>query len=186
MSVRSKARPVGPKPPFWRDRAKRALFFQALLVTAVALFLLYIIGNTQDNLAARGITTGFGFLERTAGFGIGQSLIEYSSQSTYGRTFVVGLLNTLLVSALGIVAATIVGFIVGIARLSPNWLIARLASGYIEIFRNIPCCCRSSSGTSRCCGPCPVPGTACRLGKSSFSTCADCSCPSRCSSRASA
>jgi general L-amino acid transport system permease protein len=138
MSVRSKARPVGPKPPFWRDRAKRALFFQALLVTAVALFLLYIIGNTQDNLAARGITTGFGFLERTAGFGIGQSLIEYSSQSTYGRTFVVGLLNTLLVSALGIVAATIVGFIVGIARLSPNWLIARLASGYIEIFRNIP------------------------------------------------
>ncbi|MCG6656599.1 amino acid ABC transporter permease [Halomonas campisalis] len=138
MSVRPQARPTGPKPPFWRDRAKRALIFQVLLIAAVAAFLLYIIGNTQANLAARGITTGFGFLERTAGFGIGQSLIEYSSQSTYGRTFLVGLLNTLLVSALGVLAATIIGFTVGIARLSPNWLIARLASGYIEIFRNIP------------------------------------------------
>ncbi|KAA0010808.1 amino acid ABC transporter permease [Billgrantia pellis] len=138
MSVRPKAPSVGTKPPFWRDRAKRALTFQVLLIAAVVLFLLYIVGNTQDNLAARGITTGFGFLTNTAGFGIVQSLIDYSSQSTYGRTFVVGLLNTLLVSALGILAATLIGFVVGIARLSPNWLIARLASGYIEIFRNIP------------------------------------------------
>ncbi|WP_163578047.1 amino acid ABC transporter permease [Halomonas faecis] len=138
MSVRPQARPAGPKPPFWRDRAKRALLFQAVLIAAVAAFLLYIIGNTQANLAARGITTGFGFLTNTSGFGIVQSLIDYSSQSTYGRTFIVGLLNTLLVSALGVLAATIIGFTVGIARLSPNWLIARLASGYIEIFRNIP------------------------------------------------
>ncbi|MCE9682040.1 amino acid ABC transporter permease [Halomonas alkalisoli] len=138
MSVRPQAHPVGPKPPFWRDRAKRALIFQVLLIAAVAAFLLYIIGNTQANLAARGITTGFGFLSNTAGFGIVQSLIDYSSQSTYGRTFVVGLLNTLLVSALGVLAATIIGFTVGIARLSPNWLIARLANAYIEIFRNIP------------------------------------------------
>lgn len=138
MSASPKARTQAPKPPFWRDPAKRALTFQLLLIAVVAAFLLYIIGNTQDNLAARGITTGFGFLDRTAGFGIGQSLIEYSSQSTYGRTFVVGLLNTLLVSALGVMAATLIGFVVGIARLSPNWLIARLASGYIEIFRNIP------------------------------------------------
>ncbi|WP_355662457.1 amino acid ABC transporter permease [Halomonas salifodinae] len=138
MAQRPQARPAGPKPPFWRDRAKRALIFQLLLIAAVAGFLIYIIGNTQDNLAARGITTGFGFLNNTAGFGIVQSLIDYSSQSTYGRTFVVGLLNTLLVSALGVLAATLIGFVVGIARLSPNWLIARLASGYIEIFRNIP------------------------------------------------
>ncbi|WP_111414904.1 amino acid ABC transporter permease [Billgrantia lactosivorans] len=138
MPVRPKVHSLGPKPPFWRDRAKRALTFQLLLVAAVAAFLLYIIGNTQDNLAARGITTGFGFLTNTAGFGIVQSLIDYSSQSTYGRTFVVGLLNTLMVSALGILAATIIGFTVGIARLSPNWLIARLANAYIEIFRNIP------------------------------------------------
>ncbi|MFO7648198.1 MULTISPECIES: amino acid ABC transporter permease [Halomonas] len=138
MSTRPQARPAGPRPPFWRDRAKRALIFQLLLVAAVAAFLIFIIGNTQANLAQRGITTGFGFLNNTAGFGIVQSLIDYSSQSTYGRTFLVGLLNTLLVSALGVLAATIIGFTVGIARLSPNWLIARLASGYIEIFRNIP------------------------------------------------
>ncbi|PAU77502.1 amino acid ABC transporter permease [Halomonas salipaludis] len=138
MSARPKASQIGPKPPFWRDPAKRALIFQALLVAAVVAALLYIIGNTQDNLSARGITTGFGFLNNTAGFGIVQSLVDYSSQSTYGRTFLVGLLNTLLVGGLGVLAATIIGFIVGIARLSPNWLIARLANAYIEIFRNIP------------------------------------------------
>ena len=138
MSVRPIVRPAGHKPPFWRDRAKRALIFQLILVAVVAAFLIYIIGNTQANLNARGITTGFGFLGNTAGFGIGQSLIEYSSQSSYGRTFVIGLLNTLLVGGLGVLAASIIGFIVGIARLSPNWLIAKLANAYIETFRNIP------------------------------------------------
>ncbi|MEC9305953.1 MAG: ABC transporter permease subunit, partial [Pseudomonadota bacterium] len=138
MSVRPNARPVGQKPPFWRDRAKRALIFQCLLIAAVIAFLFYIVGNVQDNLSSRGITTGFGFLSNTAGFGIVQSLIDYSSQSTYGRTFFVGLLNTLLVGGLGVIAATIIGFIVGIARLSPNWLIAKLAAAYIETFRNIP------------------------------------------------
>ena len=138
MSVRPNARPAGQKPPFWRDRAKRALIFQLLVVAAVAAFLLFIIGNVQENLSERGIRTGFGFLERTAGFGIGQTLIEYSKDSTYGRTFVIGLLNTLMVGGLGVLAATIVGFIVGIARLSPNWLLARLANAYIETFRNIP------------------------------------------------
>ena len=138
MSVRPNARPAGHKPPFWRDRAKRALIFQCLLIAAVIVFLFYIVGNVQDNLSSRGITTGFGFLNNTAGFGIVQSLIDYSSQSTYGRTFFVGLLNTLLVGGLGVIAATIIGFIVGIARLSPNWLIAKLAAAYIETFRNIP------------------------------------------------
>lgn len=136
MSVRPKG--ARPMPPFWRDPAKRALIFQAILIGLVVAFLYTIVSNTQDNLATRGITTGFGFLGNTAGFGIVQSLIDYSSQSTYGRTFLVGLLNTLLVSGLGVLAATVIGFIVGVARLSPNWLIARLASGYIEIFRNIP------------------------------------------------
>lgn len=101
MSVRPNVRPAGHKPPFWRDRAKRALIFQIILVAVVAAFLIYIIGNTQANLNARGITTGFSFLGNTAGFGIGQTLIEYSSQSTYGRTFVIGLLNTLLVGGWG-------------------------------------------------------------------------------------
>ncbi|MCB1914650.1 MAG: amino acid ABC transporter permease, partial [Rhodocyclaceae bacterium] len=82
--------------------------------------------------------TGFGFLDRTAGFAILQSLIPYSETSTYGRTFVVGLLNTILVSALGVVCATIIGFVVGVLRLSSNWLVKKLATAYIETFRNIP------------------------------------------------
>ena len=130
--------PPRQKPPFWRDRAKRALIFQAIMLAAVFAVIGFIISNTLANLEARGITTGFDFLSNTAGFGIVQSLIEYSPQSTYGRTFIVGLLNTLLISALGIVVATLLGFLIGIARLSPNWLIARLAGAYVEIFRNIP------------------------------------------------
>ncbi|HET8790917.1 MAG TPA: amino acid ABC transporter permease [Modicisalibacter sp.] len=136
------ARPSTPpprqKPPFWRDPAKRALFFQAVLLLAVVGSIGAIVSNTLNNMQAMGISTGFGFLDDRAGFGIIQSLIDYSPASSYGRTFVVGLLNTLLVSALGVVAATILGFLIGIARLSPNWLLARLASAYIETFRNIP------------------------------------------------
>ena len=138
MSVESTPRPADQKPTFWRDRAKCALIFEILLITAVAALLLSIISNTHYNLSERGITTGFGFLSNTAGFGIVQTLVDYSSQSTYGKTFLVGLLNTLLVGGLGVLAATIIGFTVGIARLSPNWLIARLANVYIETFRNIP------------------------------------------------
>ncbi|MBY4675416.1 amino acid ABC transporter permease [Marinobacterium arenosum] len=127
-----------PEVKFWNDPGKRALLFQGLLVAAILLFAWFIISNTLNNLEQRGITTGFSFLSETAGFGIPMSLIEYSEASSYGRTFVVGLLNTILVSVLGIIAATILGFIMGIARLSDNWLVAKLSSLYIEIFRNIP------------------------------------------------
>ncbi|GAA3721606.1 amino acid ABC transporter permease [Oceanisphaera sediminis] len=123
---------------FWRDPAKRALLFQVILLAIVAGFIWFIVNNTLSNLSTRGITTGFGFLDDPAGFAIAQSLIPYSEVDTYGRTFVVGLLNTLLVSFLGIIGATILGFIIGVARLSPNWLISRLASAYVELFRNIP------------------------------------------------
>ncbi|NBI51893.1 amino acid ABC transporter permease [Photobacterium alginatilyticum] len=116
----------------------RAFFFQTLLIACVGAFLYTIIGNALDNLDQRGIATGFDFLDQTAGFGIGMSLIEYDETYSYGRTFLVGLLNTALVAVLGILFATIVGFIVGIARLSNNWLLNRLASVYIEVFRNIP------------------------------------------------
>ncbi|MCQ6507869.1 ABC transporter permease subunit, partial [Vibrio parahaemolyticus] len=85
-----------------------------------------------------GITSGFGFLNNTAGFGIPQHLIPYSEGDTYGRVFLVGLLNTLLVSVIGIVLATIIGFTVGVARLSNNWLLRKVATVYIETFRNIP------------------------------------------------
>lgn len=131
-------RPPETEVKFWHDPAKRAVLFQVLLVGAILLFAGYMANNTLNNLEQRGITTGFSFLNETAGFGIPLSLIEYSETSTYGRTFVVGLLNTVLVAVLGIIGATILGFILGIARLSDNWIISRLAAVYIETFRNIP------------------------------------------------
>ncbi|MFB9885459.1 amino acid ABC transporter permease [Balneatrix alpica] len=126
------------KTHIWNDPEKRALFFQALLIIAVGGFIWWIVNNTLTNLEQRGITTGFAFLSQPAGFGILQSLIPFTETDSYGRTFVVGLLNTLLVSGLGIALATILGFIIGVARLSPNWLVSRIAAAYIEIFRNIP------------------------------------------------
>lgn len=130
--------PPASHVPLWRRPAFRALIIQALLLAGVLALIAMMVTNALTNLEARGITTGFAFLNERAGFSIPQSLIEYSGNSTYARTFIVGLLNTLLVSAMGIVAATIIGFAVGIARLSPNWLLARLAAGFVEIFRNIP------------------------------------------------
>lgn len=126
------------KPAFWNDPKVRALFFQVLLIVALGYFLMTIVQNTLDNMQSRGISTGFAFLDEPAGFGILQTLIPYTEADTYGRTFIVGLLNTLLVSGLGIVLATILGFIMGVARLSRNWLISRLAALYIETFRNVP------------------------------------------------
>lgn len=133
--LRSSSRERGP---LWRDPTFRALLVQGLLLLALGVLIVVVVSNTMANLEARGITTGFGFLQDRAGFTIPQTLIDYSGDSTYARTFVVGLLNTLLVSAMGVVAATLIGFLVGIARLSPNWLLARLAAAYVEIFRNIP------------------------------------------------
>ncbi|QID16423.1 amino acid ABC transporter permease [Nitrogeniibacter mangrovi] len=126
------------KPKLTRDPRFRALVFQVLALIAVAAFFIYIVHNTLLNMEQRGISTGFAFLDRPSGFAILQSLIPYSESSTYGRTFVVGLLNTILVSVLGIIFATLVGFLVGVMRLSRNWLISKLAMVYIELFRNIP------------------------------------------------
>ncbi|ERI50295.1 amino acid ABC transporter permease [Pseudomonas sp. EGD-AK9] len=116
----------------------RAWLFQIIAVVAVVALGWFLFQNTQANLEKRGIISGFSFLGNSAGFGIAQHLIDYSESDTYGRVFVIGLLNTLLVSVIGIVLATILGFILGVARLSPNWLISKLATVYIEIFRNIP------------------------------------------------
>lgn len=122
----------------WHDPRLRALLLQLLFLAAVLAVLGYVLHNTLVNLESRGISTGFAFLSTEAGFGIVQILIDYSETSSFGRTFVVGLLNTLLVSALGILLATLIGLLIGVARLSPNWLIARLAAAYVEVFRNIP------------------------------------------------
>jgi general L-amino acid transport system permease protein len=126
------------KPPFWADPRVRAIAFQILTLGAVVAFGVYIVNNTLHNLASRGISSGFGFLSREAGFGIAMSLIPYTELSSYGRAFFVGLLNTILVAVCGIALATAIGFLMGIARLSHNWLVARLATVYVEIVRNVP------------------------------------------------
>ena len=116
----------------------RAVVFQIIAIAAIVLFFYNIVDNALTNLASRGIATGFDFLNQEAGFGIGLTLIEYDETFSYGRTFIIGLLNTALVSFFGIILATVIGFIVGIARLSSNWLVSRFAAIYIEIFRNVP------------------------------------------------
>lgn len=120
------------------DPKVRGIFYQALTLALLVLFVWTVTQNTIHNLQKANIASGFGFLQGRAGFDIGQSLIAYTSDSTYGRALLVGILNTLQVAVLGIITASIIGFIVGIARLSQNWLIAKLAQVYVEFFRNIP------------------------------------------------
>ena len=133
---------VGTPPPkvaFLNDPKIRGLVFQVILL-AIVVWLAWIgIQNMFANLRAANIASGFGFLTRNAGFEISQSLIPYDqATSTYGRVYMVGLLNTLLVAIIGIILATIIGFVVGIARLSPNWILSRLAAVYVETLRNVP------------------------------------------------
>ncbi len=127
-----------PSPSFWNNPTYRALFFQILVIAIVIAAGVFIINNTLYNLEKQGIASGFGFLNTTAGFAIITHLIEYSEESTYGRVFFVGLLNTILISFIGVIIATVLGFIIGVARLSNNWIIAKIATVYIEIIRNIP------------------------------------------------
>ena len=116
----------------------RGLFFQAVVFLALLAFLIWIIHNTSENLRALGRSVSFEFLNERAGFDVGQNLIPYSSDSSYWRALLVGLVNTLVVAIVGIITATIIGFIIGIGRLSQNWLIRKLCLFYVEIFRNIP------------------------------------------------
>src|ERR1700675_4820227 len=134
-------------PPQFAARLRRALggragwggfFLQILFVAALAWIGYEIVANARANLQAQRITAGFGFLANTAGFDVSQNLIPYSGSDTYTRVFFVGLLNTLLVSVIGIFFATLIGFLVALGRLSPNWLLARIAGGYVELIRNIP------------------------------------------------
>lgn len=120
------------------DPKVRAWLFQIITVIAVVAMGWYLFDNTQTNLQHRGITSGFGFLENSAGFGIAQHLIPFTESDTYARVFLIGLLNTLLVTFIGVILATLLGFIVGVARLSNNWMINKLATVYVEFFRNIP------------------------------------------------
>jgi len=126
------------KPPVWNDPVWRALLFQVIVVAFVILVGVFLVRNTLSNLERQGIASGFGFLGTTAGFSIGETLISYSEENTYGRTFLVGVLNTIWISFWGVLFATILGFTIGVARLSTNWMISKLSMVYIEVFRNIP------------------------------------------------
>jgi general L-amino acid transport system permease protein len=111
---------------------------QILFVAALVWICYEIVANARANLQAQRITAGFGFLANTAGFDVSQNLIPYSGSDSYTRVFLVGLLNTLLVAIIGIFFATVIGFLVALGRLSPNWLLSRISGGYVELIRNLP------------------------------------------------
>jgi general L-amino acid transport system permease protein len=134
-------------PPQFAARLRRALggragwsgFAVQILFVAVLVWIGYeIVANARANLQSQRITSGFGFLNNTAGFDVSQNLIPYSGSDTYTRVFLVGLINTLVVAIIGIFFATIIGFIVALGRLSPNWLLSRISGGYVELIRNLP------------------------------------------------
>ena len=130
--------PEPAKASFLNDPKVRGLAYQIILVVVVVGLIWAAANNAIENLRAAKIASGFGFLNSTSGFDVSQSLIPYSASSTYGQAFLVGLLNTLLVAAIGIVFATLLGFVIGVARLSSNWIVARVATAYVELVRNIP------------------------------------------------
>jgi general L-amino acid transport system permease protein len=127
-----------PRASFLNNPKVRSLIVQALLIVALIAFAGWIVNNTADNLRRANIASGYGFLEERAGFEIGQSPVAYSPDRSYAYALYVGFLNTLVVAAVGIAAASILGFLVGIGRLSRNWLIRQLSTVYVEVFRNIP------------------------------------------------
>ena len=138
MTAQSAGREAGNGLSGLYDPRVRGMVYQVALVGALVLAAWAAGDQAVQNMAKRGIPLNFSFWNETAGFEINQTLISYSALSTYGRAFWVGLLNTLLVGAIGIVFATIIGFIVGLARLSSNWIVSKLATGYVELIRNIP------------------------------------------------
>lgn len=130
--------PVSSRPPFWRDVRILAILGQAAFLLVIALVAGMLYANVTSGMRRLGIVGGFDFMNQTAGFDIGVRPIPYSPSDTYWRAFQVGVINTLLVSILGIVLATILGLLIGIAQLSSNWLVARLAQSYVVIFRHVP------------------------------------------------
>ena len=138
MAVQDNIGERAPRASLLNDPVVRGIIYQVLVAAAVVAFISWIVLNTAQNLAAQNKSTGFDFLFRTAGFDISFTLFPWSRTSLYWQAFLAGLLNTLLVSIIGIFFATILGFTLGIARLSSNWLVARVATVYIETIRNIP------------------------------------------------
>lgn len=123
---------------FWRDIRVLKILAQLIFILVLALIAGYLYVNVTTNLARQGLTMGYGFMRNPASFGIGESFISYDPSNTYARALLVGLVNTLVVSALGIVFTTIVGILAGVARLSSNWLINKFAAAYVGVIRNTP------------------------------------------------
>ena len=122
----------------WNDPVIRGWVFQIVVVGLVGLLAWYLVDNTITNLQRQKIASGFHYLDREAGFEIGDTMIDYSPASTYARAILVGLLNTLKVSVLGIILATVLGTLIGVGRLSNNWLLGKICEWYVEAFRNVP------------------------------------------------
>jgi general L-amino acid transport system permease protein len=123
---------------WWRDERKRAIIWQIVVVLLLVLAIAFIIKNLIDNLETLGIPLGFDFLDSTAGFAVSFSLIQVNLNSSIGRLILTGMLNTLLAAAIGIVVATILGFLIGVMRLSRNYLVSRIATVFVETLRNVP------------------------------------------------
>ena len=139
MNIKTVASTQAPKKRLtWNNPTLRSVVYQLLAVAIVGGAGWYLVHNTLHNLSVRNISTGFGFLTREAGFAIGESVISFTPADTYQRAITVGVLNTLRVALVGIVLATLLGTIIGIARLSKNWLIRKVSSVYVEVMRNIP------------------------------------------------
>jgi len=136
--INSKETLMPEKVPFWLDPKKRAFFFQVAVLCMVGLLAYYLVSNTLVNLKKQNIATGFSFLNKESSFEIGESLIPYSAASSYGRALLVGVLNTIKVAFIGIVITILLGTLVGIARLSTNFLVSRLATIYVEVMQDIP------------------------------------------------
>src|SRR4030043_2314478 len=124
--------------PLWLDPKKRAIFFQVVTFCMVGLLAYYLVSNTLINLKKQKIATGFSFLQKESSFEIGESLVPYSAASSYGRALLVGALNTIKVAFIGIVITIFLGTIIGVARLSTNWLVSKLATIYVEVMQDIP------------------------------------------------
>lgn len=124
--------------PLWRDVRVLRIAGQVVVVLAVVILLGFLVRNLTTAMAQRGLSFDFRFLGQTAGFDIGESPVPYRATDTYAQAFLVGLLNTLFISFIGIILATILGLVVGVARLSPNWLVSKVAAGYVELIRNTP------------------------------------------------
>ena len=133
-----KTKPSMFSSAFYNNPENRAIIYQVLALVAIFSFTYFVLNNMFINIEKRGINTGFDFLSSEAGFGILQSLIAYDESDTHGKVFIVGLLNTILVSVIGIIFASIIGLLIGVGRLSSNWMVSKLCMVYVETFRNIP------------------------------------------------